>query len=240
MTSLLQRCRNLDAKLADLTLAKLHVADVQLIEKRSEEWGECNAKRARVQSKARLLIPAADEPTAVTSKRKTLRQHAATVLSRLQADVDIKELTRDAAWTRLLKASDGFTEVLEDAARNAWAAQLQLRGSLENPSTLRARTPQTPENEEALTRYERNYVLYADIAKRPLPVTPDDLTQLDAHVAACKAAYSRLTFDLPLEVRAFFDALQSGAANLSHVTPQVLAWLAEQRQLERFLVRSAR
>jgi hypothetical protein len=105
---------------------------------------------------------------------------------------------------------------------------------------LRLRTPLAPQNEEALRSYESNHAFYAEIARRPLPATPDDLTQLDAHIAACKLAYSRITFDLPPEVKAFFDALQSDSATLADVTPQVIAWLAERRQLNRFRVQSAR
>jgi len=240
MTTLLQRCRNLDAKLADLTLAKLHVADVQNIQNRSEEWRKCKAKRIGVQSKARLLALAAEDEATVGAKRKSLRELAATVLSRVQGDEDINKITRDDVWLRLLRASDGFAEALEGAVRRAWSSYLEQRGSLEDPTTLRLRTPKTPQNEEALRMYLRNHALYADIAKRPLPATPEDLTQLDAHVAACKVAYKQITFDLPPDVRAFFDAFQSDSATLAHLTPQVLAWLAERKQLEFFRVRSAR
>ena len=186
-----------------------------------------------------LVLDAADEKT-VASRRKALRQNAATVLTRLQGNKDIKELTRDAVWTRLLKASDGLAEALEVAGRNAWSAHCEQLGSLEDHDTLRLRTPLTPQNEEALRRYQTSYVAYAAIANRTLPASADDLTQLEAHLAACKAAYGHITFNLPPAVRAFFDALQRDSATLANVTPQVLTWLAEQGQLERFRVRGVR
>lgn len=240
MTTLLQRCGNLNSKLANLALAKLHVEDVRLIEERSGEWGARKAKLTGIHAKVRLLVLEEADERSVASKRKALRLNAATVLTRLQGNKDIKELTRDAVWTRLLKAADGLAEALEDAGHKAWSAHCEQLGSLEHPDTLRLRTPPTPLNEEALRRYQTSYVAYAAIANRALPSSADDLTQLEAHIAACKAAYGQITFNLPLAVGAFFDALQRDTATLANVTPQVLAWLEEQGQLERFRVRGAR
>jgi hypothetical protein len=240
MTTLLQSCRNLDAKLADLALAKLELEDVRLIQVRSEEWGARKAKLMGIDSRARLLSLAAADETTVSAKRKLVRQHAATVLARLESRKDIKELTRDAAWTRLLSAVDGLAEEVDLAGRSAWRVYREQLGTLEDPETLRLRTPPTPQNEEALSRYRASHAAYASIAHRALPTTPDDLAQVAAHVVACKSAYGQITFDLPAEVGRFFDALQSDAATMGHVTPQVLAWLAERGQLDRFRVRAAR
>lgn len=240
MTTLLQGCQDLDTKLKALELAKRGVEDLQHIQQRTEEWSARNAKLKRIQAQTRPLVLATEDSTAVASKQLGLRQNAAKVLARLEANEDIKKLTLDDAWTRLLKASEGVAEALEAAGRNAWSALLEQQGSLENPGTLRLRTPPTPQNEAALRTYQSSHAAYEVIARLPLPRTHDDVAQLDTHVAACKAAYKRLTFDLPPEVSAFFEALQSDSATLTHVTPRVLAWLAEQNQLGRFRVRGAR
>jgi hypothetical protein len=168
-----------------------------------------------------------------------LRQNAGTILARLQQDDDINELTKDAGWKRLLKSSEGLTEVLESAGRKAWSAFLEEQRTLENPSALRLRTPPTPQNDDALRTYQVSYTAYEAIARLSLPRTAEDLTQLATHVAACRQAFALLTFDLPGEVKRFYEAINAGTATLVQVTPSVLEWLAEHGHLERFRVRSA-
>jgi hypothetical protein len=101
------------------------------------------------------------------------------------------------------------------------------------------RTPPTPSNDDALRAYQVSYAAFAAIARLELPRSPDDLVQIYAHVTSCRQAFARLAFDLPDEVKAFYDAIYAGTATLAHVTPTVAKWLGEQGQLDRFRVRSA-
>jgi hypothetical protein len=239
MTTLLQRCQVLDAKLKSLTLAKRHADDQKLIQQRTQEWKHRNDNLKGLRSRVACLALAAEDAKAVSAKRATLRQNAGTILARLKQHDDINELTRDAAWKRLLKSSDGLSEDLDAAGRKAWAAYLEEQGPLEKPAALRLRTPPTPQNDEALRAYQASYVEYEAIARLSLPRTEEDLTLLRTQVAACRWAFARLTFDLPDEVKGFYEAINANTATLSHVTPTVLEWLAEHGHLERFRVRSA-
>lgn len=239
MTTILHRCQTLDAKLKALALAKRHADDLRNIQQRTGEWRLRNAKLNGIQSQTSALKLVAEDSKKVASKQTTLRQNAGKVLARLKENDDIKELTRDAAWTRLLKASEGLAEELETAGRNAWRVHLEQQGILESPATLLQRTPPTPQNEEALKAYQVSHTAYAVIARLPLPRTPDDIAQLSTHVASCRQAFGQITFDLPAEVRTFYEAIHSGMATLANVTPTVLEWLAEHGHLERFRVRSA-
>lgn len=238
MTTLLQRSQALDAKLKSLALAKKHADHHNLIQQRTQEWKDRNEKLKVLRSRTACLELKAEDAKVVSSKHAALRQNAATILVRLQQD-DINELTRDPAWKRLLKSSEGLAEVLELAARKAWSAYLEEQGALEDPSTLRQRTPPTPQNDEALRAYQANYASYQVIARLSLPRTEEDLTQLTTHVAACRQAFSLLTFDLPVEVKRFFEAINAGTATLAQVTPSVLEWIAKHGRLEGFRVRNA-
>jgi hypothetical protein len=185
------------------------------------------------------LILSSQDAATIASKKGVLRQNAHKVRSRLLENENIKELTRDAAWTRLLNACEGLTEEFDAAGRKAWRAHLEQLGTLEDPNTLRLRTPPTPSNDEVLRAYQVSYAAVEAIARLGLPRSPDDLVQASAHVASCREAFARLTFDLPDEVKAFYDAIYAGTATLAHITPTVAKWLGEQGQLERFRVRSA-
>jgi len=238
VTTLLERCQTLDAKLKSLALAKRHANNQKLIQQRTQEWKDRNEKLKVLRSRTACLALAADDAKAVFSKHAALRQNAGTILARLKQNDNINELTRDAAWKRLLKSSEGLSDDLEAAGRKAWTSYLEEHGNLENPVALRQRTPPTPQNSDALRAYQESYPAYEAIARLSLPRTAEDLEQLTTHVAACRQAFARLTFDLPDEVKRFYEAINAGTATLAEVTPNVLNWLAEHGHLERFRVRS--
>lgn len=238
MTTLLERCQALDAKLKSLALAKRHADDQKVIQQRTLEWKDRNAKLQALRARTACLALAAEDVKTVSAKRTAFRQNAGTILARLQQDESINELTRDATWKRLLKSSEGLSDDLEAAGRKAWTAYLEEQSNLENPVALRLRTPPTPENDDALRAYQASYAAYESIARLSLPRTAEDLTQVTTHVAACRQAFARLTFDLPSEVKRFYEAINAGTATLAQVTPSVLKWLAEHGHLERFRVRS--
>ena len=239
MTTLVQRCQTLEAKIKSLAQAKSLATDLRHIQQRTAEWQARHSRLMSLRTQTAPLTLSNQDAATVASKKGALRQNAQKVLSRLLEKEDIKDLTRDAAWTRLLNACQGLTEELDAVGRKAWQAHVGQLGTLEAPTTLRLRMPPTPSNDEALRAYQVSYAAYAAIARLELPRSPDDLVQISAHVTSCRQAFARLAFDLPDEVKAFYAAINAGTATLAHVTPTVAKWLGEQGQLDRFRVRSA-
>lgn len=238
MTSLVQHFQILEAKIQSLEQAKSLATDLKYIQQRTGEWQARHSKLVSLRTQTAPLTLSSQDAATVASKEGALSQNARKVLSRLLAKEDIKELTRDAAWTRLLNSCQGLTEELDAAGRKAWQAHLEQLGVLESPTTLRQRTPPTPANDDALRAYQVSYAAFAAIARLELPRSPDDLVQMSAHVTSCRQAYARLAFDLPDEVKAFYAAINAGTATLAHVTPTVAKWLGEQGHLSLFRVRS--
>lgn len=238
MTSLVQYFQTLEAKIQSLEQAKSLANELAHIQQRTEEWQACHSSLMGLRTQTAPLTLATQDAATVTSKTVAFRQNADKVLSRLLEKRDIKELTRDAVWTRLLKSCEGLAEALEAAGHNAWQAHLEQLGTLEDPSTLRLRTPPTPPNDEALRAYQVSYDAFAAIARLELPRSADDLTQISSHVTLCRRAFERIAFDLPDEVRAFYAAINAGTATLTHITPTVANWLDEQGHLDRFRVRA--
>lgn len=239
MTSVLQRFRHLDQQLTNLALAKRDMDEVRRIQERSTEWKTVKARLDKYEASVRILIAEEREAAALVAKRNAVRKQAAEIRERLQAVGDVAELTRDEAWRRLLSSVKGLAEALENAAKDAWQEAVEECGGLETPATVRALMPPTAENEIAARRYETSFEQYELVAKQRLPTTPSDLSTLRAHSQACRRAYESITFDVPADVRVFLNAVQSENATLAHVTPQVLEWLKEKQQRERFRVRRA-
>lgn len=238
MTTLLQRCQTLEAKMKSLAQAKGVANDLSHIQQRTKEWQIRHAALMGLRTQTAPLTFADQDAATLAAKGKAFRQNAYMVLSRLLEKGDIKELTRDAVWTRLLKSCEGLTKEFDAAGRKAWKAFLEQLGTLEDPTTLRSRTPPTPSNDDALRAYQVDYAAFEAISRLQLPRSADDLVQISAHVASCRLAFDRIAFDLPDEVKAFYAAINAGTATLAHVTPNVSKWLGEQGYLDRFRVRS--
>lgn len=237
MTTLVQRCQTLESKIDSLAQATSLANDLKHIQQRTEEWRAAYSELMGLRTQTAPLTLAIEDAATVASTTDAFRQNAHKVLSRLLEKSDIKEITRDAVWTRLLKSCERLTEVLDATGRKAWQAYVEQLGTLENPTTLGLRTPPTPSNEDALRAYQVSYAAFAAVARLELPRSVDDLVQISAHATSCRQAFARIAFDLPYEVRAFYAAITAGTATLTHVTPTVAKWLGEQGQLDRFRVR---
>lgn len=236
MTTLTERCNTLEAKIKSLVQAKSVANELTHIQQRTEEWQKRHSALMGLLAQTAPLTFATQDASTVALKKDAFRQNAHKVLSRLLEKRDIKELTRDSIWTRLLKSCEGLTEELNVAGRKAWQAYLEQLCTPESPTTLRLRTPQTPSNDDALQDYGVSYAAFATIARLKLPRFADDLVQILANVTSCRQAFARITFDLPDEVKAFYAAINTGTALLTHVTPTVAKWLGEQEHLDQFRV----
>lgn len=238
MTTLLQRCRTVTAKVEQLTLAQRHANQQRQVQERAREWrSRYDALQSLVARVASLSLDA-EAQRRLADKRERLRHNSSQVLDRLKSLGDIGELTGDALWTRLLASVVGLAEELEASGKSAWKSYVDAQGVLEAPAWLNNRAPSTPINEAALAAYRGHYRVYSDLVKLPMPRSADDLGQLSTVIAMCRAEAARITFDVPPDVQRFFRAIQSGSATLASVTPDVLTWLADNKQLERYRVQS--
>lgn len=239
MTTLLQRCHAVTAKVQQLTLAQRHANQQRLVLERTREWTSRHDKLKVVNARAACVPLDAEARRSIAEKRVHLRHNAAQVLERLKSHDDIAQLTDDASWTRLLASVEGLAEDIETSGKSAWKSYIEEQGALEDPDWLRNRAPATPMNDAAIAAYQTHYGVYAGLVKLTMPRSTDDLAQLSQTIAACRAEAAKITFDVPPDVQRFFQAIQSGGATLAFVTPGVLEWLAENGQLERYRIRSA-
>lgn len=238
MTSLLERCQAVAAKVQQLTLAQRHITQQLQVKKRTEEWNSRRDTLKRVEERITCLPLAAEAQQGVAEKREHLRHNAALVLERLKTLDDIAQLTSDDKWARLLASIEGLTEALETGGKTAWKAHIEEQGTIEAPAWLRDRAPPTPMNDDAIAAYQKHYSVYSALTKQALPRSESDVVQMSQAIAACRAEAAKITFDVPPDVQHFFQAVQAGSATLASLTPGVLAWLAEKEQLDRYRIRS--
>lgn len=239
MTTLLQRCEAVTAKVQQLMLAQRHANQQRQVQERSREWKSRNDKLKDVNARAACLPLNAEACKSVAERRAHLRHNATQVLERLKSHEDISQLTDDASWTRLLASVEGLAQVLETSGKSAWRDYIDEQGVPDDPASLRNRAPSTPMNDAAIATYQTHYGVYASLVKLAMPRRPDDLDQLRQIIASCRTEAAKIKFDVPPDVQRFFQAIQLGSATLASLTPSVLEWLSENGQLERYRIRSA-
>jgi len=238
MTTLLQRCKAVTAKVEQLTLAQRHANQQRLVQERTREWKGRLEKLQAVKVRTSCLSLDTEADRRVDAKRAHLRHNASQVLERLKSNGDIAQLTDDASWTRLLASVEGLTEELENSGELAWRSHIEKLGAVEDPAWLRQRAPSTPMNDAAIAAYQKHYGVYSGLVRPALPRSAGDLAQLSQILDACRTEAAKVTFDVPPDVQRFFQAIQSDSATLAVLTPSVLEWLGENGQLEHYRIRS--
>jgi hypothetical protein len=164
-------------------------------------------------------------------------QLAETAAQRLIESSTIESLTSEDLWVRLLQTTNNSAQLLLASIKQKWADEVSQFSKLTPPLQLKATTSLLPQNEVPLSDYEANYKIADRFSKMEIPSTSQDLSNFLLALNNCVEAAKKLCFDAPETVIEFFRAVNSGGANLSLVTPEVLAWLSENRQIQNYLVR---
>lgn len=239
MTSLIERCQDAYEDLAKIELARRNAHARSQVQERAREWGEHVARLSLTLERAEWagLIP--EEVSPFLIKREQLRKNATDASARLSAGEDVSHLTADALWTRLLQSTTSATDSLEEAVKARWQASVQEEGALAAPAELKAKIEPTPPNRQALADYAVPYANYRRLAGYVMPRSAQDKEALQSAVAQCRAELAKLDYDVPADVAAFFRAVDSSIATLASLTPEVLRWLRDNGQLDRYVVRSA-
>lgn len=236
--TLLQRCVAISEKLAQVESIQRNAHQRAAIDKRLEEWRPCLASLETARTRLSWVGLNAQEVPAASTALSRVRSLAAEAAGLLAETSNVGALAQGDLWTRLLRTSDGATSTLNEAAQLAWSSTVSGYGVTEAPLDLRSRLPQTPSNAEAMVRYEERYAIYARLANQKSPKSADDVRALREAVGSLRETYAGLRFDVPAEVEAFFKAVNAGGAGLELLTETVRAWLHDNDQLDRYVVRS--
>jgi hypothetical protein len=218
-------------------VARRGVNDGAAIDERRQQWSAklVPLQGARQRASWLGLVPAAVPEHGHQFLRT--KQLAAEAAARLEVTPEIAALTGDDLWVRLLQSAEGAAQSLSEAVKAQWAQAAAAFRELTPPDQLRITASPLPENERLLSAYEVNFRQAGRLAAQEVPRTTEDPAALAAAITACQTAAAGLRFDAPEEVEAFFRALNAHGAHLGLVTPTVLAWLAENGDLQNYIVR---
>lgn len=235
--SLIDQCNELDASLEQLDSVRRGASDGAAIDKRYEQWHGHLTALQNARDRAAWLEVEEAQLADYSVKLAHATELAAQAARTLAATSDIGVLTHEDLWARLLKTSESAGEILSVHIAQRWAEEKAAFSTLTPAHQLEATASPLPQNSEHLRHYREAYSNASRLANLNAPKTSTDRTSLRAAIQQCVDAASKVRFDAPEDVAAFFRAVNSGGALMSLVTPTVLQWLTENDQLQRYVVR---
>lgn len=237
--NLVDLCSSLESTLTQLEVARRGAQDGEAIDQRTQQWneklGELEAARQRADWLHVDLSQVASYPEQFTYTRQ-LAQEAA---ERLERRSDIEALTEGDLWVRLLQTAQKTAGAASDQVKRSWALKVEEFRDLTPSHQVRATASPLPQNDALLANYEAQYRAASRLAGMEHPRSASDAEAFAQAIQGCKEIAGRLRFDAPTDVEEFFRALNAGSASLAVVTPNVLAWLSENDQLGKYVVRSS-
>jgi hypothetical protein len=150
-------------------------------------------------------------------------------------------LSRDAAsgslWARLNNAAESSNQRLRDAAREQWRQFIESLGHIDSSAVLESRMLKTPSNEAILAKYKEHYGKFQSALRVELPTTASAREDLTVAVAALRELRDQLKGNAPDAVRVFLKAIENGGAALELLTPDVLQWIRDNDDPNRFVIK---
>lgn len=237
-TSLPARAAALRASLAALDAMGSNVQETsKLTDLREELRKQLDPlEQSTAQSK---LLRAGGVAVPVKASLNTARERVRSVRTRFLADKKAATLTTAKHWTTLLKELAGAAADADSAAKLAWREHCDDAYTGEKPATLRSQLADTDHNRGALQRYEIKFQLLRS-ASSALPQSEDEISRVKQLGANLEAIAKEFDFEVPAAVKLFIDAVRAGGASLGLLTPEVLDWLAKNKQIDNYRIVTAR
>lgn len=236
--SLMELCRSLESTLAQLDAARRGAQDGEAIDQRTQQWTERLAELQSARQRADWLQIDLSQVANYPAQFEYTRRLAQEAAQRLEQRAEMDALTEEGLWARLLQTAQTAAGGAWEEVKRAWRIKVEEFHQLTPLQQLRATASPLPQNGALLAAYEVHHRAASRLAGLEAPKSPSDPETLAQAINTCKALSAQLDFHAPEEIAVFFRALNAGGASLALVTPTVLAWIADNDQLDRYVVRS--
>ncbi len=220
-----------------LTILDGMASDVQetsLLTGLSQELGKGVDGLDRALTQCRVLVDGGVK-VAMPDSLNVARSRAATLHGNFSKDAASKTLKNGTHWTNLIKALSEAVFDLGNLARSAWRDHRGVIFTGEAPAVIRSRMAGTERNQAALRRYEIKHQALRS-AFETLPQRRGDIEQAKLLAKELTEIAGEFDFNVPVDVKAFLDAVQAGGAPLGCLTPAVIAWLKDNNAFDSYRI----
>ncbi|CDZ42306.1 Hypothetical protein NGAL_HAMBI1146_50720 [Neorhizobium galegae bv. officinalis] len=223
--SLPARTKALHERLVTLDLLGANVQETGLLEDLRTDLAPLAAELSRALDQRALLLGSGIE-TPEPPSLGTARKRAATLLNRFSAERKAAVLKERTGWASLLKEVKAASTDVSDSVSRTWKGYRHTVFTGEAPALVKGRIALTPSNNAAFKTYEQLYQTFrAEFDK--LPADAAAIERVKALATRLTATAKEFDFDVPVDVKRFLEAIQSGGAKLDLLTDDVLKWLKD-------------
>ncbi|MEE5053286.1 hypothetical protein V2J84_06345 [Pseudomonas alliivorans] len=238
MSTLIQTCGQLRVGLQNAKIANQTRQEISALQQRLREWGRHADTRQALMEKVRIVDPYLLVREDIAQADCNVRGLAQQAQKLLLAGGNVQDLATDNLWIRLTAAAASANEDARSAARDQWRQFIESLGYVETPSVLDGRMLKTPANESLLETYRQHYAKYSAIVRADLPASASTSDEMISAMSMLQGLREQLKGTAPEAIRLFLKAIESGGASLDLITPEVMEWLRENDDPNRFVVKS--
>ncbi len=237
MTTLIQSCSQLRAGLQKVKVANQTRQEISALQQRMREWGQHASTRQSLLDKTQIVDPSLLQREEIYQADQSVLALVEQSRQLLEKGGNVQDLATDSLWTRLNNAAESSNQRLRDAAREQWRQFIESLGHIDSSAVLESRMLKTPSNEAILAKYKEHYGKFQSALRVELPTTASAREDLTAAVTALRELRDQLKGNAPDAVRVFLKAIENGGAALELLTPDVLQWIRDNDDPNRFVIK---
>lgn len=228
-TSLPTRVQALRDRLITLDQMGSNVREAALLEDLRSELAASISEFRQALNQRKLLIDSGIAAAAPV-RLNVARKRAASLLEKFKAQKTAAALKKGVGWTSLVNDISAASSEVIEIANKSWEAYRQEVFTGETPRIIKGRLALTSANTVTLKHYEQLHHEFCREFDR-LPTDPAAIRRVRALSKELTETAQAFDYDVPMEVKRFLEAVQSGGATLDLLTDIVKSWLTSKDAL---------
>lgn len=236
---LLNDARNVRVRLMHAEAASSGIEEAEALAAKRNELQEL-ANRIATVARRNTLLREENVPLSRIEAIDKAKQLISQINARFVESPKATTLVNKQRWSKLMSTLTEFRASAEAQQKQDWKVYFssKLFGGVPPEQRKQTILQALPENQISLDRYTRLYQRFNQY-RNLVPATVEALRE----VLACSKDLANIQFvesdDVPVPVKAFFDATATGnGANLDLLTQEVIEWLRTNNMLANYVVRA--
>ena len=182
-----------------------------------------------------LLVDRGSSVQFPVSEKVKLSEFAKDLLEAFESEPTAQSLKTNRLLTNALRALNRFVASHETNLYNALNDFIRSKYGGINPRDLSLSAAKTPKNTELIEQFQFEYERFGH-AQRVTPITTEVLDDIETIGSSLHEIIKKVDFDVPDEVKNFFNGIENGGADLSLLNETVVNYLRENNMLADFKI----
>jgi len=207
--------------------------ELNLVLGKLEEMGLSNLRKN--EATQALLASRGSSVQFPVSEKVKLSEFAKDLLEAFDTEPTAQSLKANGLLTNALRALKRLVASHETNLDNALNDFIRSKYGGINPRDLNLSAAKTPKNTELIQNFKFEYERFRD-AQRTTPITTEVLDNIETIGSRLQEIIKKVDFDVPDEVKNFFNGIENGGADLNLLNETVVNYLRENNMIGDFKI----